>query len=94
MRMVLGLVATADREPKLKPRMREFLGEIRRGLAQLMKAGGLEGTADQAAFLHSVVVGQGIMQLARDNDDARQESRRIVRMAIEFLRDAERGAVD
>lgn len=86
MRMVLGLVTTADREPKLKPRMREFLGEVRQGLTHLLRAGGLEGTPDQAAFLHSVVVGQGILQLARDNEEARQEARRIVRMAIEFLR--------
>jgi AcrR family transcriptional regulator len=86
MRMVLGLVTTADREAKLKPRMREFLAEVRQGLAQMLKAGGLQGTPDQVAFLHSVVVGQGILQLARDNEEARRESRRIVQMAIEFLR--------
>jgi AcrR family transcriptional regulator len=87
MRMVLGLVTTVDREPKLKPRMREFLNkEIRQGLTRMVKAGGLEGTPDQVAFLHSVVVGQGILQLARDNEDAREEARRILKMAVEFLR--------
>ena len=85
MRMVLGLVTTADREPKLKPRMREFLKEIRQGITQMLKAGGLEGTPDQVAFMHSVTVGQGILQLARDNEDARQEARRVLRMAVEFL---------
>jgi hypothetical protein len=54
MRMVLGLVTTADREPKLKPRMREFLKEIRQGISQMLQAGGLEGTPDQVAFMHSV----------------------------------------
>ena len=87
MRMVLGLVTTVDREPKLKPRMREFLNkEIRQGLTRMVKVGGLEGTPDQVAFLHSVVVGQGILQLARDNEDAREEARRILKMAVEFLR--------
>ena len=85
MRMVLGLVTTADREPKLKPRMREFLKEIRQGLTQMLKAGGLEGTPDQVAFMHSVTVGQGILQLARDNEDARQEAQRVLQMAVEFL---------
>ena len=79
MRMVLALVTTADREAKLKPRMRTFLKEIREGLAQMLKAGGLEGTPDQVAFMHSITVGQGILQLARDNEEARQESQRILR---------------
>jgi AcrR family transcriptional regulator len=85
MRMVLGLVTTVDRESKLKPRMREFLKEIRQGLTRLAQAGGLEGTPDQVAFLHAVVVGQGILQLARDNEEAREEARRILRMAVDFL---------
>ena len=85
MRMVLGLVTTADREPKLKPRMREFLKEIRQGLTQMLRAGGLEGTPDQVAFMHSVTVGQGILQLARDNEDARREAQRVLQMAVEFL---------
>lgn len=85
MRMVLGLVTTADREPKLKPRMREFIKEVRQGITQMLKAGGLESTPDQVAFMHSVAVGQGILQLARDNEDARQEARRILQMAVDFL---------
>jgi hypothetical protein len=36
--------------------------------------------------MHSVTVGQGILQLARDNEEARQEARRILQMAIDFLR--------
>jgi AcrR family transcriptional regulator len=87
MRMVLALVTTVDREPKLKPRMREFLNkEIRAGLTRLVKAGGLEGTPDQVALLHAVVVGQGMLQLARDNEDARDEAKRILKMTVEFLR--------
>src|SRR5262245_31861610 len=47
MRMVLALVTMTDREAQLKPRMREFIREIRRGLAAMLQAGGLEGTPDQ-----------------------------------------------
>jgi AcrR family transcriptional regulator len=86
MRIVLGLVTMTDREGRLKPRMREFIREIRQGLASVVRAGGLEGTADQVAFMHSVVVGQGILQLIRDNEEAREEARRILGMAIDFLR--------
>jgi hypothetical protein len=85
MRMVLALVTMTDREARLKPRMREFIKEIRQGLAAMLKAGGLEGTTDQVAFLHCVVVGQGMLQLLRDNDDARDEARRVITMAIELL---------
>lgn len=86
MRIVLGLVTMTDRESRLKPRMREFIKEIRQGLAAMVRAGGLEGTSDQVAFMHSVVVGQGILQLIRDNEEARDEARRILEMAVDFLR--------
>ena len=66
--------------------MREFIKEIRQGITQMLKAGVLDGTPDQVAFMHAVAVGQGILQLARDNDDARQEARRVLQMAVEFLR--------
>jgi AcrR family transcriptional regulator len=86
MRMVLALVTMTDREGSLKPRMREFIQELRQGLAAMLRAGGLEGTPDQVAFLHCVVVGQGMLQLLRDNEDARDEARRVITMAVEFLR--------
>lgn len=86
MRMVLALVTMTDREGSLKPRMREFIREVRQGLGAMLRAGGLEGTPDQVAFLHCVVVGQGMLQLLRDNEDARDEARRVIAMAVEFLR--------
>jgi hypothetical protein len=55
-------------------------------LTRVAQAGGLEGTPAQVAFLHAVVVGQGILQLARDNEEAREEARRVLRMAVDFLR--------
>jgi len=86
MRMVLALVTLTDREAKLKPRMREFIKELRQSLAAMLRAGGLEGTPDQVAFLHCAVVGQGMLQLLRDNEEAREEARKVLGMAVEFLR--------
>lgn len=85
MRIVLGLVTMTDRESRLKPRMREFIKEIRLGLTAMVRAGGLAGTPDQVAFMHSVVVGQGILQLIRDNEEGREEARRVIQLAIGFL---------
>jgi AcrR family transcriptional regulator len=85
-RVVLALVTAADREPSLKPRMREFIRELRQGITPVLKASGLEGTPEQVAFMHSVVVGQAILQLARDSDDARKEARMVLGKAVEYLR--------
>lgn len=85
-RTLLGLVTAADRETRLKPRMREFIAKLREGIAPAIKAGGLEGTPEQVAFMHSVVVGQAVLQLARDNDAARQEAREVLETAVRLLR--------
>jgi AcrR family transcriptional regulator len=85
-RVMLGLVTAADREPSLKPRTREFVNELRQGIAPVLKACGLDGTPDQIAFMHSVVVGQAVLQLARDNDEAREEARKVIEKAVKVLR--------
>ncbi|MDH3286299.1 MAG: TetR/AcrR family transcriptional regulator [Betaproteobacteria bacterium] len=85
-RMMLGLVTAADREPRLKPRMRELIKALRQGLVPVLKAAGVEGTPEQVAFMHSVVVGQAVLQLARDDDGARREARKVFGKAVEFLR--------
>lgn len=85
-RMMLGLVTAADREPRLKPRVRELVTTLRHGLAPLLRAAGLRATPDEVAFIHSVVIGQAVLQLARDDDDARREARRILERAVRYLR--------
>jgi hypothetical protein len=85
-RTLLGLVTAADREAKLKPRMREFITKLREGISPALKAGGLAGPPQQVAFMHSVVVGQAVLQLARDNDAARQEAREVLETAVKLLR--------
>lgn len=80
-RVMLGLVSAADRDPAIKPRMRKFVRELRGRLAPLLEAGGLQTDAESVAFFHSVVVGCAVLQLARDNAEARAEARAVLRKA-------------
>jgi len=85
-RVLLGLVTAADREPALKPRMRQFIKELRASVTPALKSGGLEGTPEQVAFLHTGVLGAAVLQLARDNDEARNEARAVIKTAVACLR--------
>jgi AcrR family transcriptional regulator len=80
-RVMLGLVAAADRDPAIKRRMRRFVAELRRRMTPLLAQGGLETTPENVAFLHCVIVGCAVLQLARDNAEARREAREVLRKA-------------
>jgi AcrR family transcriptional regulator len=79
-RLMLSLVLAADRDASLKPRMRAFVREIRGRIAPLLE---LEGS--DLAFLHTVVVGAAVLQLARDNAEARREARAVIDKAIRCI---------
>ena len=79
-RLMLSLVLAADRDDSLKPRMRAFIREIRGRIGPLV---GLEG--DDLAFLHTVVVGAAVLQLARDDAEARRESRASIEKAMKCV---------
>jgi AcrR family transcriptional regulator len=80
-RIMLGLVTAADRDPKIKPRMRRFVTEVRARMAPVLAAAGLETDADSIAFLHSVIVGCAVLQIARDNAEARAEAKAVLKKA-------------
>jgi len=80
-RVMLGLVTAADRDPAIKRRMRRFVADLRRRMAPLLAAGGLETDPASVAFFHSVIVGCAVLQLARDNAAARREARDVLRKA-------------
>jgi AcrR family transcriptional regulator len=84
-RMMLGLVTAADRDPSLKPRMRAFIRELRGRIAPMLGAAGLEVGDDDMAFLHTVVVGAAVLQLARDNAEARREARAVLERAVQCV---------
>lgn len=89
-RVMLGLVAAADRDPQIKKRMRKFIAEVRARMAPVLEAGGLRTDAEGLAFLHSVIVGCAVLQLARDNAEARAEAKAVLRKAAAFIAKAKR----
>jgi AcrR family transcriptional regulator len=80
-RVMLGLVNAADRDAKVKARMRRFVAEVRTRMSPLLAAGGLKTDAESVAFFHSCVVGCAVLQLARDNPAARAEARAVLKKA-------------
>ena len=80
-RVMLGLVTSADRDPAIKRRMRKFVAELRGRMTPLLEAGGLQTDPESVAFFHSCVVGCAVLQLARDNAEARAEARLVLKKA-------------
>jgi AcrR family transcriptional regulator len=80
-RVILGLVMAADRDPAIKKRMRKFVADVRARMAPLLAASGLPADPEDVAFLHSTVVGCAVLQLARDNAEARAEARAVLKRA-------------
>ena len=79
---MLALVTAADCEPALKAHLRAFIGELRTGVAGAIEAAGLAPGAEQVTFMHSVVVGAAVLQIARDNAEVRREARAVIRQAL------------
>jgi AcrR family transcriptional regulator len=84
-RTMLALVHAADRDSTLKPGMRRFVAELRAGIEPLLRAAGLDAKPEDVAFLHTVVVGCAVLQLARDDADARAEASVVLERAVAFL---------
>src|SRR6185503_15764438 len=84
-RVMLGLVAAADRDPKIKQRMRRFVAELRARMTPVLGAAGLRTDPDSVAFFHACIVGCAVLQLARDNAQARSEAKAVLRKAAECI---------
>ena len=84
-RVMLGLVAAADRDPAIKRSMRRFVAELRQRMTPLLAAGGLDTRPENVAFFHTVVVGCAVLQLARDNPESRREARAALRKAASCI---------
>jgi len=85
-RVLLALVGAADQDPAIRRRMRKFIAELRVRIGPLLEAGGLKADAESVAFFHSVIVGCAVLQLARDNAEARAEAKMVLRTAAAFIR--------
>src|SRR3954447_3011342 len=84
-RVMLGLVTAADRDPAIKRQLRRFIGELRETMALTLAAGGLQAEPACVAFFHSVVIGCAVLQLARDNAEARSEARAVLQLAARSI---------
>jgi len=80
-RVMLGLVTAADRDPEIKKRMRKFVAELRTRMAPVLAAGGLETDPESVAFFHCTIIGCAVLQLARDNAEARSEAKAVLKKA-------------
>ena len=47
--------------------------------------GGLRAEPACVAFFHSVIVGCALLQLARDNPEAREDAREVLQLAAKFI---------
>jgi hypothetical protein len=54
-------------------------------MAPALAAGGLQAEPACVAFFHAVVIGCAVLQLARDNAEAREEARAVLKMAAGFI---------
>jgi hypothetical protein len=50
-----------------------------------LRSAGLEARPEDIAFLHSVVIGCAVLQLARDDNEARAEARAVLEKAVSCL---------
>jgi AcrR family transcriptional regulator len=84
-RVALALVQSADRDATLKPGMRRFIRELRGGIEPLLRSAGLDVSPQDIAFLHSVIIGCAVLQLARDDAEARAEASAVLERAVAYV---------
>jgi len=82
-RVMLALVVASDEEPGIKVWLRDFIGKLRARIGQLLADAGRDPS--QAVLFHTMLVGAAILNVARDDDAARRETRSTVRTALELL---------
>lgn len=79
-RLMLALVAAADRNPAIRRRLRRFIADMRRTFGAVLEARGL--APRHLAFIHTVVVGAAVLQLARRDAPSKREARDVLRYAF------------
>jgi AcrR family transcriptional regulator len=85
MRVMLGVIAAADEDPKVREALRELIAAIRGQLTALLRALGLAGETAQVALLHTFVVGAAVLHHARADEPARREAQEAVQFVCSLL---------
>lgn len=66
-RMMLGLVASGDRDPAIRPAFARLATHVREALGQLLAHHGYTVSAPQVVVVHAALVGLAIMNLGRQD---------------------------
>jgi len=84
-RTMLGLVVTSDEHREIKQSLRDFVAQIRDGIAGLVQMLGNDVDPERVAAFHSLMVGAAILNVARDNAKSRKECAQLARFAVEHV---------
>lgn len=84
-RAVLGLVVTADEDPKVRDALRELLGLVRQRLGEMFEPMGLPNDPASLALLHTFVVGAAVLNHAQANEAGHREAEAAARFIAELL---------
>ena len=84
-RTMLGLVVTSDENRKIKKFLRDFVAQVRGGIADITRMLGQDVDPERIAAFHSLMVGTAILNVARDNAQSRKDCAQIARFAVEHI---------
>ncbi len=80
-RAVLGLIVTADEDPKVRDALRELLKMVRARISGVFATLGMPADPDTIALIHTFVVGAAVLHHARADETGRREAE----MAVRFI---------
>jgi AcrR family transcriptional regulator len=84
-RTMLGLVVTSDERREIKQNLREFVAQVRGGIAGLAQMLGKDVDPERIVAFHSLMVGAAILNVARDNAQSRKDCAQLARYAVEHI---------
>jgi len=87
-RVMLGLVVASDADRKIKASLRQLVKDVRAMLGRELRAMGAEVDDAAVAGLHATAVGLAVLNLARDNEESRQDVEIVIGNALARLVEA------
>jgi len=84
-RVLLLLIAEADREPAIRDLIRRLTPQVRARIARGLEAAGIAPDSEAVAMLHALNIGLSTLHLARADEDAARETVACVKRALSAL---------
>lgn len=84
-RTLLGLIAAADEDPAVHDSLRELVQLIRARLARVLAAMGLPHDAQTIALMHTLIVGAGVLNHARADEEANREAQAMIGLVTKLF---------